>query len=114
MNLATIRTEHGHAQAAAETTATKRIGNQYAHASYRQGHRTGFWDGVAYVLDTLTRGFDALTGGEVVQELRKGERSIYWPILMDDPKSWIDCDHCRTRQLIDAAGICPSCGTDIE
>jgi hypothetical protein len=114
VNRDTLRRDHGHAQAAAETTLRNRIGNRYATVSLTQGHRAGFWDGVEWVLDTLTRGFDALTGGEIVGELRKREQSIYWPLFLDDERCWLDCDHCRTRQLIDAEGVCPRCGTDIE
>ena len=114
----TLRTEHGHAQAAAETIALRRIGDRYAHASYKQGHRTGFWDGIEYMFDRLTRGFDNLTGPEVIRELRKGDQSLYWPVLVEDDgqprKVWLLCDHCRTRQLFDTRGLCDRCGTEME
>ena len=54
----TLRTEHGHAQAAAETIALRRIGDRYAHASYKQGHRTGFWDGIEYAIQLFNRRTD--------------------------------------------------------
>lgn len=46
-----LREEYGLAQAAAELVAVKRIGNRYGTVSYRQGHRTGFWDGVRFALE---------------------------------------------------------------
>lgn len=110
--------EYGSAQAAAETLLLRRVGNRYATVSLTQGHRPGFWDGVQWMFDRLTRGFDALTGPELIRELRKGDLSLYWPVLVDDDgqprKVWLLCDHCRTRQLFDTRGICDHCGTEME
>lgn len=51
VDMTRLREEHGLAQADAELVAVKRIGNRYGTVSYRQGHRTGFWDGVRFALE---------------------------------------------------------------
>lgn len=39
------RVEHGHAQAKAESAAVERIAEWYGTESFKQGHRTGYWEG---------------------------------------------------------------------
>lgn len=51
IDMTRLREEHGLAQADAELVAVKRIGNRYGTVSYRQGHRTGFWDGVRFAIE---------------------------------------------------------------
>lgn len=113
MNLEQIREDHGLAQAKAETKLRESIGNRYATRSLTLGHRHGFWDGVRYVL-TLQSDFESLTAGEIIRELRKREGSIYWPLLEADPRTWVICDRCDTRVLIDAEGICDVCNNDFN
>jgi uncharacterized paraquat-inducible protein A len=69
------------------------------------------------IIDLVMReqqGFDDLTNAEVIDELRKGPESLYWPLKSADPKAWLLCDRCRTRQLFDAEGICPLCGAEVD
>ena len=108
-----IRADHGLAQAAYETRRVKALAGRMGDVGLRQGLRRGFWDGVAYVLN-LQHDMENLTAAQLVAELRKGDGSIYWPVKSDDPRFWDVCDRCRTRQLFDAAGICPNCGMEVE
>ncbi|RLK47648.1 hypothetical protein [Microbacterium telephonicum] len=112
-NLTQIREDHGLAQANAETVAVRAMAERYGTVSYRQGHRRGWWDGIAWLLHQQTTGFDALTITELVVELRKQDGSIYWPIKHGDPTFWAVCDRCRTNQLFTAEGVCPGCGQDL-
>lgn len=102
-----MRTDHGLAQAAAESAAFNPL--RYG-TSYRQGHRRGFWDGIEYVLTTLAR-WDSLSTGEQVTELGKGIGSIFHPLFADDPRVWGDCPQ-DGRVTLDRTGICDRCRFD--
>jgi hypothetical protein len=75
--------------------------------SYKQGHRRGWWDAVEWVLQTQL-GWDSLTEGEAIEELRKGGASLYHPLFKDDPRVWVDCPR-DGRTVVDATGICDHC-----
>lgn len=108
-----IRQQYGLTEAEHETQRWEERGRHRFGVSWRQGYRTAWWDGVEWLLN-LQHDYENLTNSEVVAELRKGPASIYWPLKADDPKAWLLCDHCRTRQLFDARGICDHCGTETE
>jgi hypothetical protein len=108
-----ILADHQPALTDLEDAAWNDHGQHRFGVSYQQGYRRARRDVIGWVMELLTTGPDNLTGGEIVTELRKGQASVYWPLLMDEGAAWVDCDHCRTRQLIDSTGICPGCGTDI-
>ncbi len=109
-----ILTDHHTELTAIEDHAWHQHGQHRFGVSYLQGYRRARRDTLTWVLHHLTRGFDALTNSEVITELRKGDQSLYWPLFMEDPQAWLLCDHCRTRQLFDARGICDHCGIETE
>lgn len=86
--------------------------------SFKTGYQRGQKDAIGWMHAVLTAGFDNLTGPEMIRELRKGDQSVYWPVLMEDDgqprKVWLLCDHCRTRQLFDSRGLCDHCGNEME
>lgn len=104
-----LRTDHGLAQAAAEsrTYDRTRIG-----VSYRQGHRTGWWQAVEWVLQTQL-GWDSLTEGEAIEELRKGQGSVFWPLFREDPRVICDCPN-HGRVAIGPEGTCDGCLFDFS
>jgi uncharacterized paraquat-inducible protein A len=110
--MARIREDHALTAATIEDTAYTKTGHAFG-VSWRQGFRTGFWQAVEYVL-TLQQQYDDLTNAEVIDELRKGPESLYWPLKSADPKAWLLCDRCRTRQLFDAQGVCPNCAEEVN
>lgn len=81
--------------------------------SAKQGHRSGYWRGVEDVL-TMQLAVDDLSQGELLGELRKGSGSVFWPLLVHDPKFWADCPRCERRVLIDMEGLCPECAYEFE
>lgn len=108
-----LRRDHGRAQAAFETRLRDSVGDRYATASLVQGCRLTWWEAIKYALE-MQADVDNLSAEEVVAELRKREGSIYWPVLMNDPRCWVICDRCDHRVLIDAGGICPECNYDFD
>ncbi|MDR7189744.1 hypothetical protein J2Y46_002570 [Microbacterium sp. BE35] len=100
----TLRTDHGLAQAQAETLAFDR--NRHAE-SFKQGHRAGWWAAVTYIL-TRQAEWDELTESEAIRELRKGHGSIYFPLFKDDPRVWADCPR-DGRVVVTESGICDGC-----
>lgn len=110
----TILTDHQKDLTRLEDLAWHTHGQHRFGVSYLQGYRRARRDVIGWMMHTLTRGFDALLTSEVIAELRKGENSVYYPIFVEDPQVWLLCDHCRTRQLFDARGICDHCGTETE
>lgn len=99
-----LRQDHGLAQAAAETAAFSR--DRHAE-SFKQGHRTGWWQAVEYVL-TLQTMWDELTEGDAILELRKGRGSIYYPLFREDARVWVDCPR-DGRVTVTESGICDRC-----
>jgi hypothetical protein len=100
-----LRTDHALAQAAAETAAYDRT---RMGVSYKQGHRRGWWDAVEWVLQTQL-GWDSLTEGEAIEELRKGQGSLFWPLFRDDPRVRIDCPR-DGLVVVGIEGYCDRCG----
>jgi hypothetical protein len=99
-----LRADHGLAQAAAETRAYDRT---RMGVSYKTGHRRGFWDGVLYVLQQQAL-WDSLTEGEAIEELRKGQGSLFWPLFRDDPRIFCDCPN-HGRVAVGPEGTCDGC-----
>lgn len=114
----TILTDHQPALTRLYDHAWRTYGIHRFGQSYKQGYLRAQRDTISWVLAQLIRGFDNLTNAEVITELRKGDTSLYWPLVMDEDgeprKVSLLCDHCRTRQNFDREGICPACGTDID
>ena len=103
-----LRTDHGMAQAYAESAS---VNSHRWGSSWRQGHRTGWWQGVEWVLNAQT-GWDGLTEYEAITELRKGSGSIYWPLFREDPVLVIECPE-DGRVTIGVQGFCDACGWEV-
>lgn len=99
-----IRTDHGRAEAAAETVA--RDPNRHG-VSFTQGFRTGWWQAIEWVLQQQTM-WDSLSTSEQVTELGKGMGSIYHPLFADSPRVWADCP-TDGRVTVGADGACGAC-----
>lgn len=112
-DMARVREDHGLVQAEQESLWWEAVGRQSLGVSAKQGHRTGWWSAVEWVLRTQTA-MDDLTEGQMLAELRKGAGSVFWPLFAADPKFWVDCPTCRVRVLIDAEGLCPACAHEFE
>lgn len=97
--------------------AWRKYGIHRFGVSFKTGYQRGQKDTIGWMYATLTGGFDNLTGPEMIRELRKGDESIYWPVLMEDDgqlrKVWLLCEHCDSRSLFTADGICPNCGREM-
>ena len=104
-----LRQDHGLAQAAAETTAFSR--DRHAE-SFKQGHRTAWWQAVEYVLTRQTQ-WGELTESEAITELRKGRGSIFFPLFESDPRVWVSCPR-DGRVTVDSTGICDRCLYDFS
>lgn len=108
-----IKSDHGMAQAHVETVRLAQAKHLVGTVSYSQGHRTGWWDAIRWLLASQEE-WDSLTAGAALEELRKGDGSIYWPVFADDKCIWVDCPGCEKPTLIDAQGLCPECAHDFE
>ncbi|MGW9587464.1 hypothetical protein [Microbacterium sp. NPDC055455] len=104
-----LRADHGLAQAAAETRAYDRT---RMGVSYKQGHRRGWWDAIEWVLAQQLE-WDNLTETEAIEELRKGQGSVFWPLFRDDPTVRIDCER-DGPVVVTAEGYCPHCGWEVK
>ena len=82
-------------------------------------HDRGFMKGAragALALWGLLLGWDSLPVKDAVLELRKGDRSLYYPMFCDPDfpntqKIWADCPECG-RVVVGVEGFCGSCGYD--
>lgn len=106
---AQVRVDHGQALARMETHRRP----EGPVVMWTRGYRTAWWDAIRWLLNKQME-FDHLTAGEALTELRKGDRSIYWPIKHSDPHFWADCPGCEAPALIDAGGLCDTCGYEFE
>lgn len=79
----------------------------------KHAFQDGFWAGVQTVLD-LQHAIDDLTQGELLAELRKGDGSIFWPLLSADPTIAVECPRCDRSVVINREGICPGCRHEFE
>jgi hypothetical protein len=77
------------------------------YAFYGPAVRTAFTAGAEWVLARLTE-WDQLTEAEAVEELRRGDRSVFHPLFAADPKINADCPR-DGRVVIDQSGICDHC-----
>lgn len=107
-----IRADHGLAQARLETQRWD-VQQHRLGTSFKQGHRSGFWDGVHHTL-TLQAQVEDLDPDEWLAELDKGEGSIYSTVLAADPHLRLDCPRCDTTTVVDRAGRCDHCGHDFR
>jgi hypothetical protein len=100
-----------------EDEAWNTYGRHRFGVSYQQGYRRARRDTLQWVMGMLTDGFDDLTPEELVAELRKGDRSLFWPLWRDDPYRWVECPSDRVHQrgarvLVGVDGTCSDCGYD--
>jgi len=112
VDLQRIRQDHGLAQSRCETERWDVQQHRYG-VSFKQGHRSGFWDGVLHTL-TVQSQVDDLDPDEWLAELDKGEGSIYFPVLAPDPHRTLDCPRCDTTTIVGRAGRCDHCGHDFR
>lgn len=76
-------------------------------------YRDGVWAGIQLVLDAQ-HAVDDLTTGQMLAEIRKGNGSIYAPVLAADPTFHADCPRCNREVLIDREGMCPECAYEFQ
>lgn len=109
-----IREDHWRPQTNSEDTLwasrkhTSSLGTQL-----KQGHRTGWWEAVEWVLNTQLA-IDELTQGELLAEIRKAEGSVFWPLLSADPTLHAECPRCGRGVVIDKEGLCPECAYEFQ
>ena len=77
------------------------------YAYYGPTVRTAFTAGAEWVLSRL-REWDSLTESEAIQELRKGEQSVFHPLFADDPRIFADCPN-HGRVSTGPEGTCDQC-----
>ncbi|TLF33265.1 hypothetical protein [Microbacterium sp. 5K110] len=111
-DMAQIRVALGSKQEAAES-AFWDVRQHRLGVSAKQGHRSGYWRGVQDVL-TLQLAIGELSQGELLAELRKESGSVFWPLLVGDPKIPAECPRCERRVVIDKEGLCPWCAYEFE
>lgn len=69
------------------------------------------WQAAVEWVKTTQLTWNDLSEEEALQELRKGEESVFYPLFHYDPTIWATCpNHGRTP--ISADGICQHCGYD--
>lgn len=113
-DMAPIRIDYGYQQQAREDLLWKQRGHTLGLGTQlKQGHRTGFWEGVEWVLN-LQHSIDDLPIGKVLAELRKGDGSIYAPLLSADPHIKTQCPRCDLWTVIDVQGICGNCTYEFQ
>lgn len=105
-----IIADHATTQARLETEAWD-INKHRLGVSFKQGHRSGWRAAILYTL-TLQAAVDDLDIDEWLHELRKGNASIYAPVLAADPCRLIHCPGCDAPTVIDRAGTCDRCTYD--
>jgi aryl carrier-like protein len=109
-----IRIDYGYQQQAREDLLWKQRGHTLGLGTQlKQGHRTAWWQAVEWVLN-LQHGMDDLTQGQLLRELRKGNGSIYAPLLAADPTINAECPRCNQTVVIDREGICPQCTYEFQ
>jgi hypothetical protein len=107
-----IRIDYGYQQQAREDLFWKQRGHIFGLGTQlKQGHRTAWWQAVQWVLN-LQHSIDDLTQGQLLAELRKGNGSIYAPVMAD--KIPADCPRCNRLVNIDAEGLCPGCAYEFQ
>jgi hypothetical protein len=82
-------------------------------AAAGRSYRDGVWAGIQFVLDAQ-HAVDDLTTGQMLAEIRKGNGSIYAPVLAADPTFEADCPRCHREVLINREGLCPVCAYEFE
>ncbi|KTS90695.1 hypothetical protein NS183_07910 [Microbacterium testaceum] len=109
-----IRQDHATAQQQHEDAMWHRNGHTTGlGVTPKQYHRASWWAAVEYVLN-LQHAVDTLPIGEVLTELRKGNGSIYAPVLAADPKIKTQCPRCDMWTVIDVEGICGNCTYEFQ
>ena len=76
-----LREDHGLAQAGHESTAWEANRNHFG-VSFKQGHRTGWWDAVRWVLAQQEL-WAHLPKSEQDHERSKGLGSVFYPLFKE-------------------------------
>lgn len=105
--------DHWRAMQDIEDRIVDAIGDRYGTKSARQAIRKAFKLIVPWLLNTQQT-LDDLTDAQLLAELRKEERSIFWPLLCADPKFPTQCPRCEKTVVVDKQGICSECAHDFE
>jgi len=72
------------------------------------------WDAaIDWYKDSLLE-WESLTDAHALLELRKGERSIFFPLFEADPIIRVDCVGCGRTHPFDIEGICHETGWEID
>lgn len=103
-----ILDDHWRAMQDIEDRIIDAIGDRYGTKSARQAIRKAFKLTVPWVLNTQQT-LDDLTAGQLLAELRKEEKSIFWPLLCADPEFQTECPRCDKAVTVDKEGLCPAC-----
>lgn len=112
IDLDSIKADHGLAQVRCETERWN-VQQHRLGVSFKQGHRSGFWDGVAYTLAMQAK-VDELDIDEWLAELDKGEGSLYFTVLAPDPTRRVYCPGDDAFTVINRGGVCDACGYDFR
>jgi hypothetical protein len=78
-----------------------------SYAFYGPAVRTAFTAGAEWVLARLAE-WDQLTEAEAIEELRRGDRSVFHPLFKHDPRVWVDCPR-DGRITVGPEGTCDRC-----
>lgn len=109
-----IRIDYGYQQQAREDLLWKQRGHTFGLGTQlKQGHRVAFWQAIEWLLN-LQHSIDDLPIGALLAELRKGNGSIYAPLLNADPKIKTQCPKCDLWTVIDIDGICGNCTYEFQ
>ncbi|MDR6098360.1 hypothetical protein [Microbacterium sp. SORGH_AS_0454] len=108
-----ILDDHWRAMQDIEDRIVEAIGDRYGTKSARQAIRKAFKLTVPWVLNTQQT-LDDLTDGQLLAELRKEDRSIFWPLLCADPKFPTECPRCAKSVVVDKDGLCSECAYEFE
>jgi hypothetical protein len=104
-----ILTDHAPELTALEDRLWHERGIHRFGVSYKTGVRDATRAVLEWVLTKQHTGFDELTVGELIEELRKTNGSIYWPIKAEDPTFSHRCERCGQHVLVTAEGYCVEC-----
>lgn len=72
------------------------------------------WDAAVKWVITTQLDWESLTDSVALNELRKGERSVFYPLFEADPHIRADCVGCGRDHVFDVEGICSETGWEIQ
>lgn len=102
-----ILADHGMALARIRTATRPRALGGYV--MYDRGFWAGAQAAIQYMYEQLVDGWESMPAHEAVEELRKGDGSLFYPLFADDPAIWADCP-TDGRVTVTVEGFCDSCG----